>query len=128
AATSTRSPSACRRHFEPALGKWKKLLPSRACSCYLARKYRTMDVPLIAMTQEEAQGKLDAWMRQKHADQADVRDQCIAGYKALAAGKTLLHLDEAIGGGGFYETGFPKLAVARADRKLVRLRWEPREA
>jgi hypothetical protein len=53
-----------------------------------------------------------------------VREDCIKGYEALAEGKTLVHLDGAIRGGGFHASGFPKLAIARADRAKVRFTWD----
>lgn len=87
-----------------------------------------MDVPVIAMTPEEAQDKLDAWQAERHADQREVKEACIKGYEALAAGKTLIQLDAAIRGGGFFDSGFPKLAIARADRREVQFTWRPHEA
>jgi hypothetical protein len=86
-----------------------------------------MDVPTITMDPEEAAAKIAAWMNEKHADQAEVKKQCIAGYEALAAGKTLLQLDVAIRGGGFHANGFPKLAIARADRREVAFAWRSTE-
>lgn len=82
-----------------------------------------MDVATISMTPEQAQLKLDAWMEEKHVDQAEVKAWCVAGYKALAEGKVLVHLDAAIRGGGFHPGGYPKLAIAAADRREVRFTW-----
>jgi hypothetical protein len=82
-----------------------------------------MNVTTIEMDRDEALAKVAAWMQEKHADQAVVREQCIKGYEALAEGKRLIQLDAAIRGGGFYPAGHPKLAVARADRREVFMRW-----
>jgi len=82
-----------------------------------------MEVPKITMDPEAAVAKIAAWMKEKHADQADVKAQCLKGYEALAEGKTLVQLDAAVRGGGFHQNGYPKLAIARADRREVRLRW-----
>lgn len=84
-----------------------------------------MDVPVIAMSVEEAEEKLRAWNNEKHADARVAREDCIKGYQALAEGKTLVHLDAAIREGGRFESGLPKLAIARADRKIVRFEWSP---
>lgn len=86
-----------------------------------------MDVPTITMDPDVAREKLDAWMHERHADAREAREACIVGYQALAEGKTLLQLDTAIAGGGFFASGLPKLAIARADRSEVRCAWRDRE-
>ncbi len=83
-----------------------------------------MNVPTIEMTEEEALAKLQAWLNEKHADAQAAREDCLKGYNALAEGKRLVHLDAAIRGGGFHASGFPKLAVARADREKVHFEWQ----
>jgi hypothetical protein len=82
-----------------------------------------MNVTTITMDPEKAAAKIAAWMQEKHADQAVVKAQCLKGYEALAEGKKLIQLDAAIRGGGFFESGFPKLAIARADRDRVYFEW-----
>src|SRR5436189_3389380 len=82
-----------------------------------------MNVPTITMDPDAALEKVAAWLQEKHADQAVVKQQCIKGYEALAEGKKLVQLDVAIRGGGFHASGFPKLAIARADRREVRFTW-----
>lgn len=84
-----------------------------------------MDVPKITMDPDVALEKINAWFGERHADQAEVKAQCLAGYKALAEGHQLIQLDAAIRGGGFHASGFPKLAIARADRERVRFTWMP---
>lgn len=86
-----------------------------------------MDVPIIVMSEEEAREKLNAFLADKHKDTAAQYSDCAAGYKALAEGKTLIHLDSAIRGAGLFESGFPKLAIARADRDQVFFQWRPNE-
>jgi post-segregation antitoxin (ccd killing protein) len=82
-----------------------------------------MNVTTIKMDPAEARKKIEAWMQEKHADQAWCGSTASSGYAALAAGKKLVQLDAAIRGGGFHASGFPKLAIARADRREVRLMW-----
>jgi hypothetical protein len=82
-----------------------------------------MNVTTITMDPDVAQEKISAWLAEKHSDQAEVKAQCIKGYTALAEGKTLVQLDVAIRGGGFFDSGFPKLAIARADRREVFFQW-----
>jgi hypothetical protein len=43
----------------------------------------------------------------------------------LADGTPLINLVEAIRNGGFFEDMRPRVAVARADRKVCRFRWNP---
>lgn len=82
-----------------------------------------MNVTTITMDPEEAVAKIAAWTQEKHSDQAVVREQCLKGYEALAAGKKLIQLDAAIRGAGFFPNDLPKLAIARADRTQVYFRW-----
>ena len=82
-----------------------------------------MNVTKIEMDPQVAEEKIQAWLAERHVDQAVVKADCLKGYEALAAGKVLVHLDAAIRGGGFHASGFPKLAIARADREQVRFTW-----
>lgn len=86
-----------------------------------------MNVNTITMDPQLAKAKLDAYLADKHADTREAYAQCAKGYEALAEGKILLHLDASIRGGGFFESGFPKLAIARADRREVRFQWRGHE-
>lgn len=44
-------------------------------------------------------------------------------YAELAKGTKVLDIHQAIAAGGFYDNMFPKLAIARADQRDVRMRW-----
>lgn len=80
-----------------------------------------MNVELITMEPDEAQAKLAAYRAQLQRRADDEYEAAAAGYKALAEGKSLLNLPDAIRFGGLGEDGRPKLAVARADRVEVRM-------
>lgn len=80
-----------------------------------------MNVSLITMEPEQAQAKLEAYRAQLRKRADDEYEAAEAGYKALAEGKSLINLAEAIQGGGLGADGRPKLAVARADADEVRL-------
>lgn len=82
-----------------------------------------MNVTKIEMPVEEAKAKLMAYRKAllRRGD-AEYR-QVLEGFEALARGTPVISLSEAIRGGGFDEKMRPKLAVARADRKQVRVFW-----
>ncbi len=81
-----------------------------------------MNVPLITLDREQAKDKLDAYRSQLRHRADSEYEAAEAGYKALTQGKSLLNLTDAILSGGLGEDGRPKLAVARADKKEVRVR------
>ena len=89
-------------------------------------------VPLIEEPPAQARRKLAAYRgslrRRASAEYAAIA----SGYEALAAGKRLLHLANAVAAGGWDDQGRPRLAIARADRRLVRFslsqRWARSEA
>ncbi len=85
-----------------------------------------MNVPLIAMPQDQARQKLDAYKRQLRQRADDEYAAAAAGYKALADGKPLIVLSDAIASGGVDDKGRPRLAIARADRLEVRVRTDSR--
>lgn len=78
-----------------------------------------MNVPTIEMPVKDAQAKLAAYRTQlrRRADEEYVA--AAAGYEALAEGKPLLNLADAINFAGLGDDGRPRLAIARADRKQV---------
>lgn len=80
-----------------------------------------MDVDLITMDAEQAKVKLGAYRSQLRRRADEEYEAAEAGYKALADGKALINLSDAIRSGGLGADGRPKLAVARADRKEVRV-------
>jgi hypothetical protein len=82
-----------------------------------------VDVPTITMPKEKALEKLKAYRADLHKDTEEVYRQAAEGYKALAEGTPLIHLDKAIQAGGFFPDMLPKLAIAPADRREVRFDW-----
>lgn len=82
-----------------------------------------MDCPLITMEPEAAKAKLAAYRDAQVNDVGRLYDECLAGYEKLAKGCALIDIDEAIRAGGFDEKMRPKLAIARADRPVVKLHW-----
>ena len=82
-----------------------------------------MNVETITMDQEEAQAKLDEYRDglQRRVDQE--WKAAAEGFEALVEGYKLINLDRVIAAGGFFDDMRPKLAVARADRDMVRFRW-----
>jgi len=58
-------------------------------------------------------------------DERNVEDEAIAAaYRAAARGLPIISLSAAIAGGGFFDNGLPRIAVARADATQFRVeRW-----
>jgi hypothetical protein len=83
-----------------------------------------MNTPTITMPVEQAKAKLRAYRSNLHKDAEAEYAAAAQGYEALAAGRTLISLTEAIRAGGFDEKMRPKLAVARADRREVEFKWQ----
>lgn len=84
-----------------------------------------MDVATITMSREDAAKKLEAYedvLRRTHEDEIEA---AIEGYRALAEGP-LVDLDEVFRHCPVDDKGRPRMAIARADRREVRFRWEPR--
>jgi len=82
-----------------------------------------MNVATIEMPFDEALAKVAAYRKSLKRRADEEYEACLAGYKALADGKRLVHLSEAIRSGGFDDQMRPRLAVARADRRLIRFQW-----
>lgn len=80
-----------------------------------------MNVPLIEMNREEALVKIDAYAAQLRRRADEEYSAAVAGYRALADGKRLLNLTEAINHAGLGDDGRPRLAIARADRRQVKV-------
>jgi len=82
-----------------------------------------MDVATIEMPADQAALKLEEYRKFLHR-RADAEFESIAkGLEFQAEGIPLIDLDASIRNGGFFEDGRPKLAVARADREVVRFSW-----
>ena len=83
-----------------------------------------MNVTTITMDPEQAKAKLKAYRANRHRDAEQVYGQCADAYAALASGTPLIDAEEAIRSSGFDEKMRPKIAIARADMKEVRFRWD----
>lgn len=74
-----------------------------------------MQIPTISMPVEEARAAYREY-RESVRQNPNACDQAIMlGYRALAAGKTILNLYDALRRGGLDEQNRPRLAFARAD-------------
>lgn len=78
-----------------------------------------MNVPTIEMDPTEARRKLKAYRAELHR-KADAEYEAAAkGYELLGRGFRLIDIEAAIRAGGRFDDGLPKLAVARADRRVA---------
>lgn len=82
-----------------------------------------MNVPTITMDPKVAQAKLEAYQLQLRRRADEEYKKAAEGYAALATGKPLLNLTDAFTTAGLHQDGRPKLAIARADRRQVFMRW-----
>ena len=80
-----------------------------------------MNVPLIEMNRQDALTKIDAYAAHLRKRADDEYAAALAGYRALADGKPLLNLTDAIHHAGLGDDGRPRLAIARADRRQVKV-------
>lgn len=82
-----------------------------------------MEVATVQMSQEEARKKLQACRSQLHKRADDEYKALEKGYAALAVGTPLIDVEIALRDCPVDEIGRPRLAIARADRKQVRVDW-----
>lgn len=76
-----------------------------------------MDLPTITMDRAEARKRFLEY-RRAVKERHDAEDEAIMrGYKALATGKAVIRLSEAISAAGVDERGLPRLAAMRADQQ-----------
>jgi hypothetical protein len=81
-----------------------------------------MNLSTIEAPIEEAKAKLDEY-RNSVKDTHDETDrQIMKGYQALAEGKSLIHLRDAIATGGFNPSLLPNLAVGRMTDPRINVR------
>ncbi len=83
-----------------------------------------MDTATIEIPQAKAREAVKnyrAMVRERHIAEDDL---ILRGYKAIARGQTVISLSETIRRGGFGETGHPKLAISRADRRITASKFE----
>ena len=82
-----------------------------------------MNTEQITVTAAEAQAKAEAYAATSKVDSQDFYDACRQAYEAIAEGGSVIHLSKSFQLAGLDETGRPRLAIARADRKQVYFRW-----
>lgn len=85
-----------------------------------------MNVATVKISAEEAAQQLEALQsRRTPADAADFYQGLEAVYRAATESRTILHLSNTFQKAGLKSNGLPKMAIARADRSLVRFHWGP---
>lgn len=83
-----------------------------------------MNVTEVTMDPEAAEKAFREYRAAFMADRNRIDGELMRGYKALAEGKTLISLTEAIQAGGTDAMGRPNLAVARADEAQIEMRCD----
>lgn len=78
-----------------------------------------MDVTKVEMDPAAADKAFREYRAAFMADRNRIDGELMRGYKALADGKTLISLTEAIRKGGLDSVGRPALAIARADEASI---------
>jgi len=79
-----------------------------------------MNVSEITMTKEDAVAKVNAYRNAiRRRSDAEYR-VALTAYEELAAGKTLINIDEVFATAELNEFGLPNIAIGRADRVEVR--------
>lgn len=87
-----------------------------------------MNVATITMDPELAREKLRAYRKALQTRTDAEYEAAAKGYRALAAGTPLVHLGEVFRACPTDEKGRPRIAIARSDRKQVKLSMREREA
>ncbi len=82
-----------------------------------------MEVATVKMPPEEARRKLRACRQQLHKRADEEYEALEKGYAALAKGTPLIDVELALRDCAVDEKCRPRLAIARADRKQVRVQW-----
>lgn len=82
-----------------------------------------MNVATLEVTPQEAREKLRAYRARRHRDVEAEYAAIAKAYEAVEQGGKLVDVEAAIRAGGFDQRDRPKIALARADRKVVRFRW-----
>lgn len=86
-----------------------------------------MQLDTIEIDQAEAKARLDEYTESLKYDR-NVEDETIArAYRVAARGMPIIKLSEVVHAGGYFDTGHPRLAIARADALgcWVREDWVP---
>ncbi len=83
----------------------------------------TDTVSFLTMDPDAAAAKVEAFRADTHDDTAALYTQVADVYAALADGRDVVNVDEAIQRAPVDHKGRPLRAIARADRRQVRMRW-----
>ena len=81
-----------------------------------------MNLATITAPPEEAKAKLDEYRAAVKATNDEVDRQIMKGYQALAKGKSLIRLQDAIRSGGFHDNLLPRLAIGRMTDPRINVR------
>jgi hypothetical protein len=77
-----------------------------------------MDLPTFTMDKKTAEARLAAYEGLLDEQRTAEDEQIKRGYRSAAKGFPVLRLSETIASGGYFDSGLPKIAIARADAKL----------
>jgi hypothetical protein len=80
-----------------------------------------MDVQTVTMDPEDAAQAFKEYRAAFMAERNRIDGELMRGYKALAEGKTVISLVDAIQRGGVDDLGRPRLAIARADERRIEM-------
>jgi hypothetical protein len=86
-----------------------------------------MELATITMPVEAAQERLDAYAQLVAKERTAEDRKIIKGYEAMVKGHSIIELSQSIQAGGFFDSGLPKIAVARATGKTCWVKtsgWE----
>jgi hypothetical protein len=87
------------------------------------RKEHNMNLTTIVVSEDEAKAKL-AEYEEALKSERNVEDAAIAqAYRAAARGLAVIRLSEAIGAGGYFDSGWPRIAVSRVTEPEVFCRF-----
>lgn len=82
-----------------------------------------MNVQTITMPKAQAQAALEEYRAQIARSRNAEYEAIAKGLEAVAQGRAIVNLPDAIRRGGFDERDRPRLAVARSDRTQIRFMW-----
>ena len=83
-----------------------------------------MDLAPLEISPDEAREKLDEYQESLRHDRNAEDEAIAAAYRAAARGLPVISLPRAIGTGGFFPDGNPKLAVIAATAAECFVRWD----
>jgi hypothetical protein len=83
-----------------------------------------MNITTLELPVEEATRRLAEYSEQIAAERTVEDEAILAGYRAAARGLPVVMLSEVFNAGGWFDSGLPRLAIARADATEVRVEVE----